>query len=316
MRMVLSLLVGGLLLIGCSSDDAAPASSGGGSGTAIMDSGSSDAGESPETSAANLTPPAKSGFVGAGSYATDVVTVFANSVGAGFFDGPGNWFQKGCQREVVGACWVMLCDYTDGGAEAPPTGAVVSAGAITVGGTTPTFSLTYDMGTMKYGAVPAVPTDKPLYAGGTTVTFAAAGGEVPAFSDSLVTPTPFAITSPSLAGGTLSIDASKDLVFSWSGAAAGILALNIRTTTTSAAAIVAVSFVSCQFKASAQTATIPTAQLQKLTKTGGTTTALIGTDLSSTKEIVAGGYMVHLAVGGVASKVDGTPYASSQVTIF
>ncbi len=49
---------------------------------------------------------------------------------------------------------------------------------------------------------------------------------------------------------------------------------------------------------------------------GGTTTALIGTDLSSTKEIVAGGYMVHLAVGGVATNVDGTPYASSQVTIF
>jgi hypothetical protein len=327
MRRILSVFVGGLFLIGCGSDDAPAASSDGGSGSPIVDSSSSDVGEQPATSdsgsgdsgepeAADLVPPSKSGYVGAGSYATDVVTVFANSVSAGFFDGPGYWFQQGCRREVAGACSVLLCDYADGGAATPPTGPIVSAGPITVGGTTPSFSLTYDMSTMKYGAAPAVPTDKPLYADGATVTFAAAGAEVPAFSDSLVTPTTFAITSPSLAGGTLSIDTSKDLVFTWSGAAAGNLALNIRTTTTSAGVAAAVSFVSCQFKASARTATIPTSQLQKLTKTGGNTTAIIGTDLSSTKEIVAGGYMIHLAVGGVATKVDGTPYASSQVTIF
>jgi hypothetical protein len=325
-RVFLTLFAGGFLLIGCGNDDTAPASFDGGAGTAAG-SGPSDAGESPdvsdagaaelgEASSGDLIPPSKSGYVGAGSYATDVVTVFTNSVSAGFFDGPGNWFQKGCHREATGACWVMLCDYADGGAETPPTGPIVSAGAITVGGTTPAFSLTYDTATMKYGAVPAVPTDKPILAGGATVTFAAAGGDVPAFSDSLVAPTPFAITSPSLAGGTLSIDASKDLVFTWSGASAGALSLNIRTTTTSGGAPLAVSFVSCQFKASAQTGTIPSAELKKLTRTGGSTTALIGTDLSNAKEIVAGGYMIHLAVGGVASKADGTPYTSSQVTIF
>ena len=69
--------------------------------------------------------------------------------------------------------------------------------------------------------------------------------------------------------------------------------------------------------ASALTGTIPVAQLKKLTKTDATTTALIGIDLSSAKEAVAGDWQVHLAVGGFATTADGkTSYASTQVTIF
>jgi len=280
----------------------------------VSDAGAGDSGESGSGDSGFA---AKSGFIGVSSRATDVATVFANSLGADFFDGPGNSYPKGCQREVVGTCQILLCDYTNGGDQTPPTGAVQSAGTLTVGGTSPTFSLEYNAATMLYGAVPMVPTDKLLFIGGTTITFAAAGADVPAFSDSVVAPTPLTIASPALSSGSLSIDTSKDLVFVWTGASVGNVSFNVRTTTLSAATTVAISFVSCWFNISALTGTIPTAQLQKLTKTGATTTATLTTDLSNTKEAVAGDYMVHLAVGSVITDVDGkTPYTTAQVTIF
>jgi hypothetical protein len=83
-----------------------------------------------------------------------------------------------------------------------------------------------------------------------------------------------------------------------------------------AATAIATSFVSCQFDASALKGTIPTALLQKLDKTDATTTAILATDLSSTRELVAGDYSIHLAVGSLATQADGkTPYKTSQVTI-
>jgi len=328
MRLLLPFLVGSLSLIGCGGDDAATGSPSAGSGGASADSGQSDADGSPQASdggagtssesgTSDSSSASKSGFIGISSHPTDVPTVFTNSLGASFFDGPGYSYFKGCQHQVIGACQIQLCDFANGGDQMPPPGPVASAGTLTVGGTTPTFSLEYNAGTMLYGAVPAVPTDKLLFKGGDTITFAAAGGDVPAFSDSLVAPTQLMVNAPAIAGGALSIDASKDLVFAWSGSSVGAISFNIRTTTAGDASPLAFSFVSCWFAASALTGTIPAAQLKKLTKTDATTTALIGTDLSNTKEAIAGDYQVHLAVGGLATTADGkTPFASTQVTIF
>lgn len=313
-----ALLVGGLSLIGCSGSDAATPSgdSGGASGDAGPSGSGGSAGASDGGGEDSGTAP-KSGFIGVTSRATEVATVFANSLGASFFDGPGNSFGRGCQREVIGKCAVVLCDYTNGGDQTPPPGPVESAGTLTVGGTAPTFSLDYDTRTMQYGAVPTVPTDKLLFAGGSTITFAAAGGAVPAFADRVVAPTPLTVTAPILPSGAFSFDGSADLVFVWTGSSVGNLAFNIRTVTSSGATAVSSSFVSCQFAASELTGTIPAVQLRKLRKTDATTTAILGTDLSSTKEVVAGDYSVHLAVGSVATRADGkTPYAASQVTIF
>jgi len=326
MRLSLPVLIGGLSLIGCSSNDSTTGSPTGGSGGASADASTSDAaasssdgsaGASGESDANDSGSAPKAGFIGVSSHATDVPTVFANSVGAGFFDGPGNSYFKGCQHEITGACQVQLCDFANGGDQAPPTGPVASAGTLAIGGTTPTFSLEYNAGTMLYGIVPAVPTDKLLFKGGDTITFGAAGADVPAFTDSLVAPTQLMVNAPAIVGGALSIDASKDLVFAWSGSSAGAISFNIRTATASDASAPKYSFVSCWFAASALTGTIPTAQLRKLTKTDATTTALIGTDLSNTKEAIAGDWQVHLAVGGLATTADGkTPFASTQVTIF
>jgi hypothetical protein len=208
---------------------------------------------------------------------------------------------------------VLVCDYADGGTATPPPGAPVSAGTVTIGGTTPTFTLDYDASSMLYGATPAVPKDQLLFAGGDTITFAALGADVPAFADSLVAPTPITVTSPTLTSGALSIDTAKDLMFTWTGASSGRIAFNVRTTTSARTS----SFVSCQFDASGLTGTIPTAQLQKLDKTDATTTASLTTDLSSTKEVVAGAYSIHLAVGSVATQADGkSAYTAGQVTIF
>src|SRR5450432_3131308 len=310
MRLLLlcgALLVGGLSVVSCGSDSATSGSPNGGAGGAGAagaggSAGEPDAvgGESGEPGSAGAGTAPKSGFIGVTSQATAVATVFSNNAGASFFDGPGNSFPKGCQRQVVGACQVLLCDYTNGGDQSPPPGAVTSAGILTVGGTTPMLSLEYDAGTMLYGAVPAVPTNQLLFAGGDTITFAAAGGDVPAFADSVVAPTPLTVTSPALPSD-FSIDTSKDLVFDWTGSSVGALSFNLRTTTVSGGATTATSFVSCHFPASAQTGTIPKAQLQQLTKTDATTTAILGTDLSNTKEAPAGDYLVHLAVGSIAT---------------
>jgi hypothetical protein len=286
------------------SPDAGPAGSGGASG-ASGGAGSADAGT-----------PARSGFIGVTSQKTAVAGVFLNSVFVGFADGPGSSFTTGCERQVVGACQILLCDYSDGGGTTPPPGAPESAGTVTIGGTTPAFSLDYDAGTKKYVAAPAVPTDQLLFAGGETITFTGAGRDVPAFASTLVAPAPIGVTAPSLASG-LSIDTGKDLTFSWTGSSAGKIAFNIRTTTSSAATTTANSFVSCQFDASAPSGTIPTALLQNLTKTDATTTAILTTDHSNAKEIVAGDYSIHLAVGSIATQSDGkTPYKTDQVTIF
>ena len=276
-----------------------------------VEGGRVDAGDS-GTSDAGL--PSKSGYVVLASRATDVATVFANSVNAGFNDGPGGSSGKGCQRNVVGTCAVVLCDFTNGGDQTPPPGAPVSAGTVTIGGTTPAFSLDYDAGAMQYAV--SVPVDHAFFTGGDTIMFAASGRDVPAFSANVVAPTPVTVTSPTLPGGAFSLDTSKDLVFDWTGSSAGMLAFNIRTTTSIGATAVSSSFVSCQFRASARTGTIPVALLANLDKTGASTTALLGTDLSSTKEVVAGDFSLHLAVGSVATKADGkTPYAASQVTV-
>jgi hypothetical protein len=268
------------------------------------DSGAPDSGD------AGFAP--KSGSIVVVSRATEVATVFTNSVGAAFVDGPGNTLPKGCQREVVGTCATVLCDYANGGDQSPPPGAPTSAGTIAIGGTAMAFSLDYDRATTKYGVTPTVPTDKLLFAGGDTITFAAAGADVPAFADSLVAPTPITVTSPAL---PLSIDTSKDLVFHWTGTSVGMVAFNVRTATTSSATTVSSTFVTCQFEPSALTGAMPAALLQKLRKTDATTSGTLTTDLSTAKQAKAGDYMVHLAVGSLATQADGKAQYTGPVTV-
>jgi len=279
----------------------------------MAESAVAESGDSGATDAAVAT---KAGFIGVTSYATEDPTVFTNSLSAGFNDGPGNTYGKGCQLEFTGACFTLICDLTDGGDQAPPPGAAQSAGNITIGGTVPTFSVAYDPGTMVYNAMPAVPKDKLIFAGGDTITFAAAGADVPAFAASIVAPTSLVATSPVLPSGTFSIETSKDLVFTWTGSSAGGVNFNVRSTTKSAGTTVSGGIVSCRFEPTALTGTIPAGLLQKLRKTDATTTAALTTDLSNTKEVVAGDHMVLLAVGSVITKADGkTPYKADLITL-
>jgi hypothetical protein len=243
------------------------------------------------------------------SRATEVATVFSNSVSAGFVDGPGNGLPKGCRREVIDNCATVLCDFTDGGAQTVSPGAPRSAGVITIGGTATAFTLEYDAAGMKYGAVPAVPTDQLLFTGGSSITFDAAGQDVPAFAESLVAPTPITVTSPAL---PLSIDTGNDLVFDWKGSSAGMVAFNIRTVSGAGASA---TLVSCQFPPSALTGTIPSALLQQLDKTDATTSAVLTTDLSTTKAVRSGDYMIHLAVGSLVTQADGKAPYSAQITL-
>lgn len=271
-----------------------------------VDSGARDAGS-----------PTKSGSVIVVSHAAPAANVFSNFVSAGFFDGPGNGYREGCRREITGSCSVLECDFTDGGTGTPAPGAPESAGAITIGGTTPPLILDYDPADATYSTTPAVPSAQLLFTGGDVLTFTARGDAVPSFTDSLVAPTPLAVTAPALVGGALSIDSSRDLVFEWRGSSAGKLSFNVGSNTSVSGTVLLSTLVSCQFSASAASGTIPTALLRRLEKTDATTTATLSTDLSNTKEVVAGDYDVHLAVGSAATTSDGvTPYATAKVTIF
>jgi hypothetical protein len=291
------------------------AESGAGGKAGVLDGGSEGT-DGGDASITGIPAPARTGYIGVGSHTTAVAGVSSNYAGAGFNAGPGNWFAKGCSREVSGACTVVLCDLTNGGNQVPPPGAVRSAGTITIGGTTPAFSLTYDAVTAQYAVVPVVFVDHLLFAGGETIAFSAAGADVPAFNATLVAPSQLTITSPALPAGVFSIDTSKELVFVWTGDSVGKVTFNIVTTTSSAATAVASSFVSCRFDASALTGTVPVAMLQKLTKTDAATTARLGTDHSNTTEVLAGDYSIHLAVGSAINGTDGkTTYATSQVAI-
>lgn len=296
------------------SGGAGQSSTGGDAG--VIDGGN-DASDAGDASGTGIPAPTRTGYIIVGSHSTDVAAVFSNYAYAGFNAGPGTWFAKGCTREVSGACTVVLCDLTNGGDQRPSPGATKSAGTVTIGGTNPAFSLAYDTVTAQYTIAPAVPNDHLLFAGGETVSFSAAGADVPAFAATLLAPSQLTITSPALPAGAFAIDRTTDLVFVWTGNSVGEVSVNIVTTTISAATTVADSSVGCRFDASALTGTVPAAMLRKLMKTDAATTARLSTDHSTTREVLAGDYGIHLAVGSAINGTDGkTIYGTNQVTIF
>ena len=292
------------------------AAGGGTAGAAGASGGGAGGGNAGTGGSGGSSSTAKVGFVGVTSFATEVSGFFVDSVSATFFDGPGYSNGKGCKLEVAGACTTIVCDFTNGGDVAPPPGAFQSAGAITITGTTPPFALDFDGGMMQYLVTPKVPNDKLLFAGGDLITVTAAGGDVPAFSGSVVAPTPLTVTSPTLGGVT--VDTTKDLVFTWTGSSVGKASFYVSTTTTTGGTVTSSSWAGCAFDASASTGTIPKAALAKLEKTSGTkTTGNIGGGLGNQVDVVAGDHTIHFNVASVLTQADGkTAYSAGQITIF
>ncbi len=163
----------------------------------------------------------------------------------------------GCTEEAVGAaCTAFSCART-GNSQAEP-----QAGTITAKSSGGFIAITPDAtGVYAQGLLTSALWTKPKSA----LTFAAAGGVIPAFSDTFCGPTSATITMPasppgSGAGRGLSIDRSVDLAFQWTGGAVGDLEVTITDDTAAAARI----DVRCFFAGASGQGTVPQAALAKI----------------------------------------------------
>lgn len=151
-----------------------------------------------------------------------------------------------CTATSDGSCTVTSCP--------PPNGTSVGAGVITVTGTTPTLTVTPNAD----GSYPTENNYEPttIWNGGETITATAAGDVVPAFTISGIAPANLAIQTPALPpSGTLLIDRTTGLAFTWSSNGGGTV-----TITLSVSPLV----VSCQFPQAPGGGIVPKAIIEQL----------------------------------------------------
>jgi hypothetical protein len=153
----------------------------------------------------------------------------------------------------IGPCDLASCVSTP-----PPS---VSAGTIMITGAAqaitmlPKANQTYD----------TFMTADPLFSGGESITFAAAGADVPAFTKSIVAPAKATITSPAKPSSTsplLVINRSQDFTVSWTGGGSGLVQVALNSAQ-------ADQRLFCRFEASAGTGKVPTAALSMLQAENG-----------------------------------------------
>lgn len=191
--------------------------------------------------------PAHEGFVSIQSY--DAMNVPSTptrggTASAGFFSS-GNYCTT---TQTIGACEVATCTTT-----APPA---VSAGAITITGAAEAITLT-PAADHTYATFMA---SSPLFSGGESITFSAAGADVPAFSASITTPAKTTITSPAKPTPNapyLNINRTLDMTVRWTGGGSGQVQVALDSSN-------ADHRIFCRFEASAGSGTLSAAALMTL----------------------------------------------------
>lgn len=150
--------------------------------------------------------------------------------------------------QTIGPCVLLDCT-----GAAP---ALVSAGTITFAGAAEPVTLTPDAGNAYTRFMTSA---APLFAGGDSITVAASGADVPAFSTSLVMPGKTTITSPAKPtpqSPQLNINRTLDLTLQWTGSSVGKVQIGLND--------LARHTLLCGFDASAGMGTIPSAALMTL----------------------------------------------------
>ncbi|HEY5945126.1 MAG TPA: hypothetical protein VIV40_06530 [Kofleriaceae bacterium] len=215
---------------------------GGGGGDDGSGSGSSDA----------PLAPGKTGYVSIQSYDamnTPNTPTRGGTASAAFFSS-GAFCTT---TQTIGPCEVATCTSSQ-----PPA---ISAGTIMISGAampitmTPTALSQYD----------TFMTASPLFSGGESITFAAAGAGVPAFSGSVTMPSKATITvpaKPSNQSPYLVINRGADYTVSWTGGGSGQVQVALNSQ-------MADKRLFCRFDASAGTGKIPSAALATLDAGGG-----------------------------------------------
>jgi hypothetical protein len=230
MRLVLALV----LVVACGGDDSGGGGGGGGGG----DGGGGGGADGPK--------PTHAGFVAIQSYDamnTPSTPTRGGTASAGF-PASGDY----CTTvQTIGACEVKTCTTPS---------ETVSAGAITITGAAEAITLT-PAADHTYATFM---TAMPLFAGGESITFSAAGAEVPAFTASITTPAKATITSPAKPTPNapyLNINRTLDMTVRWTGDGTGQVQVALNSSN-------AEHRLFCRFDASAGEGTLPTAALMTL----------------------------------------------------
>lgn len=194
---------------------------------------------------ADAPKPAYGGYLSIQSYdAMNVpgIPTRGGTASASFYTGAGI-----CSvRETVGPCDVSHC------MPGPPAGQT-SAGAITITGAQQPITLT-PMSDKSYAQFT---TAASLFAGGESITFSAAGADVPAFSHTLTTPSKTTVTSPVEPATQLMVPRGAEYSVRWSGGRAGVVQVLLFASNPDIRLL-------CRFSASGGTGNVPVAALMKL----------------------------------------------------
>jgi hypothetical protein len=198
--------------------------------------------------------PAKRGFVSIQSY--DAMNVpgtptRGGAASAGFYA-----IGDVCLvTQHLGPCDLAQCDST------PPE--AISAGTITITGAAAPMIVLAPAADQTYAPLMST---TPLFSGGESVTFSAAGAAVPVFTESITTPAKATITVPAeppASAPFLIVNRAQDFTVSWSGGGSGQLQVALNSEDGS-------QRLFCRFAASAGTGKLPSAALSLLPSgTGG-----------------------------------------------
>jgi hypothetical protein len=205
----------------------------------------------------------------------------------------------GCTQEAAGTgCLAVTCPAGARNSAGPEAGAITakSNGGTIV--TKPDASGAYDVA----GLASALWSQAKA-----ALTFSAAGGAVPAFSETFCGPPSATITKPTAAPGAgLTIDRTSDLALQWTGGAVGDLEIVLRDDTAAAGSRLEVR---CSFTGSAGQGTIPKAALAKMS--AGTHT--VASSIWVRKISLPQGTCVELTGVNTSVSSTGAPWNGSAV---
>ncbi|HEY2746413.1 MAG TPA: hypothetical protein VGL86_17400 [Polyangia bacterium] len=148
--------------------------------------------------------------------------------------------------------------------------------------------------------------------GGETLTFQAGGGSIPAFSGTVEAPSIAIIDAPMLVVNdpqsglplhTLTIDRSRDLVFTWNAASAATMSVAFSSSATDTMAPTAT--LSCEFDATAASGTIPAALLSMMPAGQG---GVVAVGAINSSPVAVGDWTIALTAQAGATAPDGSSF--------
>jgi hypothetical protein len=284
-----------------SSSQGGGAQGGGGQGQGASSQGGQSAGGAGGGGAAPL--PTKGGGVYGSSlsFESGGTPITNGSVSASFYDIDYPDELGTCVTTTAGACTLWTCEL----ATQPSTFTYRSAGTLTVTGGVVDVSM--EKGGDFYGFNDPA---EVLFVGGESLTVAASGDEVPAFSTALVAPELFELLSPELLDGTV-VSRAQDFGVTWEqGLSHGTVAVSLSGTYEPADLLSA--YIECTAPASDGALVVPSSLLLELPSGAGTFSAVN----REVVELDAGDYPVRVAfstIGAAPSSANGL--ASGVVTL-